>query len=48
MREEIVTLSKQRDEFITAERKKSSGGQSGFDSAVASALKEQMARKGIK
>jgi Mg-chelatase subunit ChlD len=48
MREEIVTLSKQRDEFITVERKKSSGGQSGFDSAVASALKEQMARKGIK
>lgn len=48
MREEIVSLSKQRDEYITAERKKSSGGQSGFDSAVASALKEQMARKGIK
>jgi hypothetical protein len=48
MREEIVTLSKQRDEYINAERKKSSGGQSGFDSAVASALKEQMARKGIK
>lgn len=48
MRDEIVSLSKQRDEFILAERKKTSGGQSGFDSAVASALKEQMARKGIK
>ncbi len=48
MRDEIVSLSKQRDEYITAERKKSTGGQSGFDSAVASALKEQMARKGIK
>jgi uncharacterized protein YegL len=48
MRDEIVSLSKQRDEYVAAERKKSSGGQSGFDSAVASALKEQMARKGIK
>jgi Mg-chelatase subunit ChlD len=48
MRDEIVSLSKQRDEYIAAERKKTSGGQSGFDSAVASALKEQMARKGIK
>jgi uncharacterized protein YegL len=48
MREEIVSLSKQRDEYITAERKKTSGGQTGFDSAVAAALKEQMARKGIK
>jgi uncharacterized protein YegL len=48
MREEIVSLSKQRDEYLAAERKKTSGGQSGFDSAVASALREQMARKGIK
>jgi von Willebrand factor type A domain len=48
MREEIVALSKQRDEYLAAERRKSSGGQSGFDSAVASALREQMARKGIK
>jgi Mg-chelatase subunit ChlD len=48
IRDEIVSLSKQRDEFLTAERKKSAGGQTGFDSAVASALKEQMARKGIK
>ena len=43
-----MTLSKQRDEFITAERKKQAGGkQSGFDVAVAEALKEQLARKGV-
>ena len=49
LRAQIVTLSKQRDEFITAERKKQTGGkQSGFDVAVAEALKEQLARKGIK
>jgi hypothetical protein len=45
VREEIVTLSKKRDEFIAAERKKTSPGQTGFDTAVATALKEQMARK---
>jgi Mg-chelatase subunit ChlD len=48
MRAEIVTLARQRDEYVTAERKKHSGGQTGFDAAVASALKEQLARKGIK
>src|SRR5947209_34461 len=48
MRDEIVSLSKQRDEFINAERRKQTGGQNGFDSAVASALKEQLSRKGIK
>jgi hypothetical protein len=45
MREEIVTLSKKRDEFIAAERKKTSAGKTGFDTAVATALKEQMARR---
>jgi hypothetical protein len=45
VREEIVTLSKKRDEFIAAERKKTSPGQTGFDTAVATALKQQMARK---
>ena len=45
VREEIVTLSKKRDEFIAAERKKTSPGKAGFDTAVATALKEQMARK---
>lgn len=47
IRDEIVSLSKQRDDYITAERKKQASGQNGFDSAVASALKDQMARKGI-
>jgi Mg-chelatase subunit ChlD len=47
IREEIVTLSKQRDDYIAAERKKQGGAQNGFDTAVASALKDQMARKGI-
>ena len=47
LREEILALSKQRDEFIAAARKKS-GKASGFDSAVAGALKEQLTRKGIK
>jgi hypothetical protein len=48
MREEIVALSKQRDAFVAAERKKVAGGQAGFDAAVAAALKEQLAKKGIK
>ncbi|HLM54985.1 MAG TPA: vWA domain-containing protein [Pyrinomonadaceae bacterium] len=48
IREEIVTLSKQRDAHIAAERKKQSGAKTGFDAAVATALKEQLARKGIK
>jgi uncharacterized protein YegL len=48
IRDEIVSLKKQRDDYIAAERKKTSGTQTGFDAAVASALKEQLARKGIK
>jgi Mg-chelatase subunit ChlD len=48
IRDEIVSLKKQRDDYIAAERKKRSGPQTGFDAAVASALKEQLARKGIK
>ncbi len=48
IRDEIVSLKKQRDGYIAAERKKHSGAQTGFDAAVASALKEQLARKGIK
>jgi Mg-chelatase subunit ChlD len=48
IRDEIVSLNKQRDEYIAVERKKQSGGQTGFDAAVASALKEQLSRKGIK
>ena len=48
IRDEIVSLKKQRDDYIAAERKKHSGAQTGFDAAVASALKEQLARKGLK
>jgi len=49
LRAQIVSLSKQRGEFIAAERKKQNGGkQTGFDAAVATALKEQLSRKGIK
>ncbi|MCA1617858.1 MAG: VWA domain-containing protein [Acidobacteria bacterium] len=48
IREEIVTLKKRRDEYVAAERRKQTGAPNGFDAAVASALKEQLARKGIK
>lgn len=48
MREEILKLSKQREEFIATERKKQSGKQDGFDVAVTAALKQQLNRKGIK
>ena len=48
IRDEIVSLKKQRDDYIAAERKKHSGTRIGFDAAVASALKEQMAKKGIR
>lgn len=47
IREEILSLSKQRDAFIAAERKKA-GTQNSFDTAVANALSEQLSRKGIK
>lgn len=49
VRAQIVSLSKQRDEFIAAERRKQNGGkETGFDAAVAAALKEQLSRKAIK
>lgn len=48
VREDILKLSKLRDEFIATARKKQSGKPNTFDSAVASALKEQLSRKGIK
>jgi len=47
IRAEILELSKKRDEFIAAERKRQ-GTKTGFDSAVALALKEQLMRRGIK
>ena len=46
LRGEIINLSRQRDEYITAHRK--AKGQTGFDEAVAAALTEQLARKGIR
>ncbi|HEX8071293.1 MAG TPA: VWA domain-containing protein [Pyrinomonadaceae bacterium] len=48
LRAQIVALAKQRDDYIAAERKRHSAKQDGFDAAVATALKEQLARKGIK
>jgi len=45
IRAQILSLSKQRGDFIAAERKKLGAKDTGFDSAVAAALKEQMARK---
>ena len=48
IRNQILSLSKQRTDFIANEQKKRSGGkQNGFDIAVSSALKEQLAKKGI-
>jgi Mg-chelatase subunit ChlD len=48
LRDDILKLSKQRDEFIAAERKKRSGKPNSFDSAVSAALRAQLVRKGIK
>lgn len=47
IRAEILKLSKERDEYIAAERKKR-GASGGFDTAVAQALREQLLKKGIK
>jgi Mg-chelatase subunit ChlD len=50
IREEILKVSKQRDEFLQSERKKlaASSRNAGFDTAVSSALKEQLSRKRVK
>ncbi|HEX8180594.1 MAG TPA: vWA domain-containing protein [Pyrinomonadaceae bacterium] len=48
LRADIVALAKRRDAFIAAARKRQTGKQDGFDTAVSAALKEQLARKGIK
>jgi hypothetical protein len=48
VRAQIMSLSKQRAEFIEAQRKKSGTRDGGFDSAVSTALKGQLKRKGIK
>jgi Mg-chelatase subunit ChlD len=47
IRAEILALSKQRDDYVAAERKKQ-GKANGFDTAVAQALREQLLRKGIR
>jgi len=46
IRDEILTLSKQREAYISTERNKS-GKPSGFDAAVSDALSQQLAGKGI-
>jgi Mg-chelatase subunit ChlD len=48
IRKQILSLSKQRTEYITAERKKHNGGANGFDVAVSAALREQLAKKGLR
>lgn len=48
LRAQIVALSKQRAEFVAAERKKGGVKSDAFDTAVVAALKEQLKRKGIK
>jgi Mg-chelatase subunit ChlD len=49
IRKQILALSKQRTDYIAAERLKRSGGaRNGFDVAVSTALREQLAKKGIK
>lgn len=48
LRAQIVTLSKQRAEFLAVERKKLGVKGDAFDTAVVTALKEQLKRKGIK
>jgi len=48
LREEITSLSRRRDAHVAAERRKTPGAESGFDAAVAAALKEQLAKKGFK
>jgi Mg-chelatase subunit ChlD len=49
IRNQILALSKQRTDYIAGQQKKQTGsGQNSFDVAVSAALKEQLAKKGIK
>ena len=48
LRSQILSLSKQREEFVKTERKKMNGESEGFDGVVANTVKAQMARKGFK
>ncbi|MCA1578418.1 MAG: VWA domain-containing protein [Acidobacteria bacterium] len=45
IRSQIMSLSKQREAFIDAEKKKKSGERDGFDAAVSKTLKRQLLRK---
>ncbi|MEJ7708707.1 MAG: hypothetical protein WKF84_02355 [Pyrinomonadaceae bacterium] len=45
LRAEILTLSKQRDEFVAAGTKTGAGDQMGFDAAVAGSTQEAVAVK---
>ena len=50
IRAQILTLSKKRETFLLAERKKQAaktGSKTGFDTAVSAALKQQAAKRGI-
>jgi hypothetical protein len=49
IRNQIMALSKQRTDYIAVQQKRQGGtGQNSFDVAVSAALKEQLAKKGIK
>lgn len=49
IRKQILALSRQRSEYTAAEQKKHNGGaRNGFDVAVSAALREQLAKKGIR
>ena len=49
IRKHILSLSKERTEYIAAEQKKRNGrGQNGFDVTVSAALREQLAKKGLR
>jgi hypothetical protein len=49
IRKQILALSKQRTDYLAAEQKKGKGeAQNGFDVAVSAALRQQLAKKGIK
>lgn len=49
IRKQILALSKQRTEYIAAKQQQRNGGvQNGFDAAISAALRQQIAKKGIK
>jgi hypothetical protein len=48
IRKQIMSLSKQRTDYLAAEQKKRTGKtQNGFDAAVSAALREQLKKKGL-